>query len=139
MRVIEYCLNLKIAVVEQDEKESGLRKILNFGHTFGHALEAKGKYKNFTHGEAVVQGMFFIFNYAFSNNLISYSYYRLALDLFLKYGFKAIQLKYKHEELIEIMKKDKKATNDAILFIVPIDKKLVKELKLSEADVLKMF
>ena len=39
IRMIEYCLNLKIAVVDSDEKESGLRKILNFGHTLGHALE----------------------------------------------------------------------------------------------------
>ena len=60
MRVIEYSLNLKIAVVNQDEKEQNLRKILNFGHTFGHALEAKGGFKKFTHGEAVVQGMFLL-------------------------------------------------------------------------------
>ena len=41
------CLNLKIAVVMQDEKEVGLRKILNFGHTLGHALEAITKYKKY--------------------------------------------------------------------------------------------
>ena len=45
----------------QDEKESGLRKILNFGHTLAHALETITKYKKYTHGEAVVYGMFFIY------------------------------------------------------------------------------
>ena len=40
MRVIEYCLNLKISVVNQDEKEGGLRKVLNLGHTLAHALES---------------------------------------------------------------------------------------------------
>ena len=65
MRLIEYCLNLKIAVVNQDEKESNLRKILNLGHTVGHALEAITNYKKFTHGEAVIQGIYFIFNYVY--------------------------------------------------------------------------
>ena len=48
-KIIEICLKLKSAVVEQDEKESGLRKILNLGHTFGHALEEETKYKQTVH------------------------------------------------------------------------------------------
>ena len=47
-RIIEICLTLKASVVAQDEKESGLRKILNLGHTFGHALEEETKYKRYT-------------------------------------------------------------------------------------------
>lgn len=139
MRVIEYCLNLKIAVVNQDEKESGLRKVLNLGHTLGHALEAKGKYKTFLHGEAVVQGMYFVLNYAYSQNLIGYSYYRLATELLSKYGFKSLEIKYQPEELIEIMRKDKKALRDKITFIVPCDKKKVKEIKLTPEEVLNIF
>ena len=57
IRMIEYCLNLKIAVVTQDEKESGLRRILNLGHTLGHALESITKYSKYTHGEAVAYGL----------------------------------------------------------------------------------
>ncbi len=139
MRVIEYCLRLKISVVEQDEKESGLRKILNLGHTLGHALETKGKYKKILHGEAVVQGLFFIFNYAFAQNYITYSYYRLAVELLEKYGFKSELNKYKPIELIEIMKKDKKAESDKLVFIIPCDKKNVKEIKLLPEEVLPMF
>ena len=139
MRVIEYCLRLKIAVVEQDEKESGLRRILNLGHTFGHALEVKGNYKKYLHGEAVIQGIYFIFNYAYQQNIITYSYYRLTIELLEKYGFKNNNLKFKPIELLEIMKKDKKASNDKILFIVPCDKKKVKEIKLTFDEVLSMF
>lgn len=52
--VIEKSLRIKKAVVEQDEKESGLRKVLNFGHTIAHAVESEG---NFLHGECVAMGM----------------------------------------------------------------------------------
>ena len=48
---------IKAAVVSADERESGLRRILNFGHTVGHALEAVTKYKRFRHGEAIGYGM----------------------------------------------------------------------------------
>jgi 3-dehydroquinate synthase len=48
---------VKAKVVAEDERESGLRRILNFGHTIGHALEAETKYKTFLHGEAVAWGM----------------------------------------------------------------------------------
>ena len=136
MRVIEYCLNLKIAVVNQDEKEAGLRKILNLGHTYGHALEVIGKYKKYLHGEAVVQGLFFVFNYAYAQGLITYSYYRLAVDLLNKYGFKNSETKTKPIELINIIKQDKKAEQDKITLIVPCEKKKVKEVKLTIPELL---
>lgn len=135
IRMIEYCLNLKIAVVSKDEKEGGLRKILNFGHTLGHALETITKYKKYTHGEAVVYGMFFIINWAYKKEYINYSYYRLSLDLLEKYGFKPLEDYYPEDKLIEIMKKDKKATSDKITFIIPSDKKRVQEIKLTPFDV----
>ena len=137
MRVIEYCLKLKIAVVNEDEKEKGLRKVLNFGHTLGHALEVKGKFRKYIHGEAVVQGMFFVLNWAKKVELISYSYHRLAMELLTKYGFK--EQKFKLPEIIEIMKKDKKATSDKIVFLIPCDKKKVKEVKFRPEEVLEMF
>ena len=54
--VSESC-RIKAEVVSADERESGLRRILNFGHTVGHALEAVTKYRRFRHGEAVAYGM----------------------------------------------------------------------------------
>jgi 3-dehydroquinate synthase len=141
MRIIEYCLKLKIAVVNQDEKENDVRRVLNLGHTLAHALETKGKYRTYAHGEAVVQGIFFILDWAHKNDLISYSYYRLSGELLAKYGFQKedIANKYKPEELLELMKKDKKSLHDKIRFIVPCDKKKVKEVQLTPEEVLAMF
>jgi 3-dehydroquinate synthase len=55
--VIERCIRIKARVVSKDERESGLRQILNYGHTLGHALEAATGYRRFLHGEAVGVGM----------------------------------------------------------------------------------
>jgi 3-dehydroquinate synthase len=57
MRAIEASVTVKADVVSQDEREGDLRRILNFGHTVGHALEAATNYKTFLHGEAVAWGM----------------------------------------------------------------------------------
>jgi 3-dehydroquinate synthase len=56
-RIIIGSVRVKAEVVSSDEKESGLRRILNFGHTIGHALEAATGYSHFLHGEAVAWGM----------------------------------------------------------------------------------
>jgi 3-dehydroquinate synthase len=55
--IIPRCVEIKADVVSRDECESGLREILNFGHTFGHALESVTKYRRYLHGEAVAWGM----------------------------------------------------------------------------------
>lgn len=57
--VIRVCCALKAMVVGEDERETGLRSILNFGHTMGHAVESLTEYKRFLHGEAVAIGMAF--------------------------------------------------------------------------------
>jgi 3-dehydroquinate synthase len=56
-RIISDAVRMKAEVVSTDEREGDLRRILNFGHTFGHALEAETGYKRFLHGEAVAWGM----------------------------------------------------------------------------------
>ncbi len=55
--MIAESVRIKAEVVSADERENGLRRILNFGHTFGHALEAETRYERFLHGEAVAWGM----------------------------------------------------------------------------------
>jgi 3-dehydroquinate synthase len=55
--IVSASVRIKAEVVSADEKESGLRRILNFGHTVGHALEAETRYERFLHGEAVYVGM----------------------------------------------------------------------------------
>ena len=55
--IIARCLTIKAALVAADERDTGARRLLNFGHTFGHAYEAAGGYAACTHGEAVAAGM----------------------------------------------------------------------------------
>ena len=57
LRTIFTCASIKAQVVKEDELESGIRAILNFGHTFGHAIEASKNYKGILHGEAISVGM----------------------------------------------------------------------------------
>ena len=59
-KVIEKSLLIKKAVVEEDEKETGLRKVLNFGHTIGHAIETVTSFNELYHGECVALGMMFM-------------------------------------------------------------------------------
>ncbi|HEY0703152.1 MAG TPA: 3-dehydroquinate synthase [Candidatus Acidoferrales bacterium] len=55
--VISRCIRIKAQVVAKDEREGGLREILNYGHTLGHALESATRYRRFRHGEAIAWGM----------------------------------------------------------------------------------
>ncbi len=73
--IYESC-KIKKRIVEKDEREIGLRKILNFGHTFAHAYEASlGYSKKLNHGEAVILGMRSALNFSFKNNLLKKSDY----------------------------------------------------------------
>jgi 3-dehydroquinate synthetase len=58
------CARAKVEVVERDPKEKGERRLLNLGHTFGHGVEAAGRFSRFTHGEAVAVGLAFAFRLA---------------------------------------------------------------------------
>ena len=67
-----------MSIVEKDEKETGLRKILNFGHTFAHAYEASSGYsKNLNHGEAVILGIRTVLNFSYKKNILKEKEYKL--------------------------------------------------------------
>ena len=66
--VVSMAVNFKASVVSEDEKETGLRRILNFGHTYGHAIEL---YKSFRHGYAVASGMALATDYSFEKGYIT--------------------------------------------------------------------
>lgn len=132
-KLIEICVKLKISVVEKDEKENGLRRILNFGHTYGHAIEKITKYKKYTHGEAIVAGMKYAFNLAIKRNLIDKNYKFFAEDVIKKFNFVEIP-EFDREKMIELMQLDKKAVNEKIIFILPIDYSTVKAFELHSED-----
>ncbi len=127
-KIIRISLALKVAVVTKDEKESGLRKILNFGHTYGHALEEITDFSAFTHGEAVIYGMYFIFNYAHRLQLIDANYKEKAFSFIDKFGFKDKPNMFNKDKIIKYMYSDKKVDNEKIKVIVPVAPGFVKEM-----------
>lgn len=131
--LIRICVSLKISVVEKDEKEGGLRRILNFGHTYGHAIEKITNYKKYTHGEAVVEGMRFAFNLALKKGLIDKNYAFYAEDVFKKYNFQKIPA-FNPEKMTEIMKMDKKASDQSITFVLPTDYSTVDVFNFTEQE-----
>lgn len=133
-KLIEICIKLKISVVEKDEKESGLRRILNFGHTYGHAVEKITKYKKFTHGEAIIEGMKFAFKLAVKRNLIDKNYMFLAEDVIKKYNFREIP-QFNIDKMITLMQMDKKALSDKIVFILPTDYSTVDAFELKPDEI----
>lgn len=120
--IIEISLQLKAAVVNKDEKEQGLRKILNFGHTYGHAVEKITNYKKYTHGEAVVFGMIYAFDLAFKNGLISNDYHNESIELINKYLIIKKIPSFNKNKISEIMNSDKKVKDGKIQFILPSSK-----------------
>lgn len=136
--IIKICIKLKISVVEKDEKEGGLRKILNFGHTYAHAVEYLTKYKKYTHGEAVVKGIEFVFDFAEKLGLTVESYRFIAHDLIKKYNFRPVQ-NFDMKKITQAMKLDKKADADGIVFILPTECGEVKEYKFFENEIIEKF
>ncbi len=134
-KLIEICIKLKKSVVEKDEKESDLRRILNFGHTYGHAVEKITNYKKYTHGEAVVEGMRFAFNLAVKKNLIDKNYKFLADDVIKKFNFPKIP-QYKMEKMLKIMLTDKKSDGTSITFVLPTDYSTVATFDLSVDEIM---
>lgn len=124
-KMITSCLYLKMCVVNADEKEQGLRRVLNLGHTFGHALETLTKYKKYTHGEAVVYGLFVIFKWALKNCYIDTSYYNAAVELLKLYEFKPLEAKLDINKIVDLMKIDKKSESGQIRLVVPVSPRFV--------------
>lgn len=123
--IIAISLNLKASVVAKDEKEQGLRRILNFGHTLGHAIEKLTNYKRFTHGEAVAIGMSFVLNLALEKELISQEYFQQSFELLKEYSLIKVIPRLDEAKLINAMNLDKKVEDGKINFILPTSKSTV--------------
>ena len=106
--VIHRSLIIKKTVVEQDEKESGLRKILNFGHTLAHAIESENGMSNLYHGECVAIGMIPMCSQSVAKRLIP-----VLKSLNLPTGFEGDTA-----TLVNAMKHDKKMSGDNITVIL---------------------
>jgi 3-dehydroquinate synthase len=106
--IIFESIKTKSKIVIADEKENGLRAILNFGHTFGHAIEANGEYKKILHGEAVAKGMLIASRISFLENLIPLKDLK-KIELLLKdFKFDLSLGEYKYSDLKPYIYRDKK-------------------------------
>jgi 3-dehydroquinate synthase len=117
-QVVAASVRVKADVVSKDEKESGLRMILNFGHTIGHAIEAATHYNQLLHGEAVAWGMIAALNVARNRKAIDPKQADRIESLILHYGplppFKASA-----EKLVALTSRDKKNRSGTRSFVLP--------------------
>lgn len=116
--IYESC-RIKADIVEQDEKENGLRAILNFGHTVGHAIESVTGYSRYTHGEAVALGMLCEVLLAHRMGLVRVSLVDRLMAL-LKQANLPIKIpSIDIDNLIGVMAHDKKNMGGDIVFVLP--------------------
>jgi len=120
-QIIKRNIELKKEVVEQDAEEKGLRQILNFGHTFGHALEAYYDYR-IRHGFGVVQGMLVESKISVAANNLSENEDDRIRNLIKLFGFPlTVNMDVEIPKMLELMKSDKKSLSNKPRFVL-IDK-----------------
>ena len=117
--VIAESCRIKAAVVDADEKEAGLRRILNFGHTAGHAIEAVTKYRRFRHGEAVAYGMLVAAELAVARGALAAHDRQALADLIALLGPLPPISDVPIGQLMEAMRHDKKMVAGRLHFVLP--------------------
>ncbi|HTX17420.1 MAG TPA: 3-dehydroquinate synthase [Bacteroidota bacterium] len=119
-RVVSECCRMKAYVVSKDERESGFRAILNFGHTIGHALEKAGGYRRLKHGEAILLGMAAESFIALQSGLLKAADAALIEETILSVPLPRLKdLPASPARLIDAMRVDKKVAGSKIRFVLP--------------------
>tara|TARA_Y100000996_G_scaffold85467_1_gene59295 strand:- start:3127 stop:4191 length:1065 start_codon:yes stop_codon:yes gene_type:complete len=136
--IIEESIKTKSKIVTLDEKENDIRAILNFGHTFGHAIEAHNKYKNITHGAAITLGMVIASKISFFEGHIKDYQLDNIINMIDSLGLSSDHGKYKYSNLKKYFLSDKKVTNGELNLIL-IDKKFnaFKTSKFNQKNIIK--
>jgi 3-dehydroquinate synthase len=119
--VVARSCRLKADVVEKDEREeTGLRAVLNYGHTFAHAFETAGGYGGWLHGEAVAAGMVCAARLAERHGLVGPELGERQLALLTRFGLPAApKPEWPIDEMIAVMRRDKKASGGRMRFVLP--------------------
>ena len=118
--IVTRCCRLKADVVERDEREeTGLRAVLNYGHTFAHAFETASGYAGWLHGEAVAAGMVCASRLAERQRLISSDLTERQTRLLGKFGLPTQPEPWPVASLLATMRNDKKALAGKMRFILP--------------------
>lgn len=118
--LIAECVQVKAAVVAADERESGLRRILNFGHTIGHALEAETSFKQYLHGEAVAWGMVAASMIAAGLQKTDPETARRIISAVLAYA-PLPRVSARSRNVVRRLRSDKKTVDGAVHFVLPVE------------------
>ncbi len=116
--LISECVKVKAMVVSADEHEAGLRRILNFGHTIGHALEAETGYRQFLHGEAVAWGMVAAAMISAAMQLTESETARRIISTVLAYA-SLPRVDARGKRIVHRLQMDKKTLNGIVHFVLP--------------------
>jgi 3-dehydroquinate synthase len=116
--VIAESVRLKAEIVSADEREGGLRRVLNFGHTIGHALEAETGYRRFLHGEAVAWGMIAAAHIAAAVDMIDSNTACRISDAVLGLG-PLPKVQARSRSILRLLQTDKKTRNGVVHFVLP--------------------
>jgi 3-dehydroquinate synthase len=117
--IAESC-RIKTAVVSADERESGPRRVLNFGHTVGHALESVTKYRRFRHGEAIAYGMLAAADLAVVRGALAERERQALTALITKLGPLPPLTDLPVSQILEVIRRDKKVINGRLHFVICI-------------------
>ena len=117
--IVESC-RIKADVVSQDERESGLRRILNYGHTIGHALESVTRYRRFRHGEAIAYGMLAAADLAVARGALAELERQALVRLITELGPLPAVADLSIAEIMDAVRRDKKVVNGTLHFVIAI-------------------
>ena len=118
VHMVEESCKIKRQVVEEDEQDTGMRMILNFGHTLGHAYEKWGRYETYTHGEAVSCGMCSILKIGEAHGFTQPGTGERVRRLLARYGIPTQAPRMEREELSRILSHDKKGSGDKLTVVM---------------------
>ncbi|MDR2035239.1 MAG: 3-dehydroquinate synthase [Coriobacteriales bacterium] len=130
--IIASCVAIKASVVASDERESGARKVLNLGHTVGHALEACSNY-SLSHGSAVAAGIAIMTRAAMALGTCDLQDAQRIVQLLESLGL-PLETEYSTEQLVQAALHDKKRAGDTLTLVLPerIGSCVLREVNLSE-------
>jgi 3-dehydroquinate synthase len=115
---VRRCCELKAGIVAADEREAGMRALLNFGHTFGHAIEAGTGYGTWLHGEAIAAGMVMGAELSMRLGLIGKHEVERLRKLIARAGLSVKGPPLAPEKLMELMAVDKKSAQGKVRFVL---------------------
>jgi len=137
-KVVQRCVEIKAEVVEKDEKETlGLRALLNFGHTLGHAIETLSGYSKFSHGEAIAIGMIFAGELSLQKGFLTLPDLNRLKELMRKMGFTKKAPSYSKKAYLQVLSRDKKMLKGKVNYVLlkKIGKAFLYELELEKLGV----